>query len=98
MTGLSLYNFKSNFLDLGKDVIWVFWGDVLYDGNCFEEEQEERNIKVRNKTKCTIILNFMEVDFNRGVVLNNQLVLNNLVFKLIRMIVQGCGWWSLIAV
>ena len=24
MTGLSLYNFRSNFLDLENDVIWVF--------------------------------------------------------------------------
>jgi len=40
----------------------------------------------------------MELDFNRSVVLKNQLVLNKLVFKLISMIVQGCVWWSLIAV
>ena len=61
MTGLSLYNFKSNFLDLEKDVIWVFWRDVLYDGNCFEEEQEERKIKIKNKTKFVIDLCFIDL-------------------------------------
>ena len=31
MTGLSLYNFRSNFLDLENDVIWVFCGNDWED-------------------------------------------------------------------
>ena len=36
-------------MDLENDVICVFWGNTLCGGTCFEEEQEERKIKIKNK-------------------------------------------------
>jgi len=39
----------------------MFWGYVLYDGNCFGEEQEERKIKIKNKTKFVIDLCFIDL-------------------------------------
>ena len=38
------------------------------------KEQEESNIKVRNTTKYTILMNFMVVILNRGLDKNNQLL------------------------
>ena len=40
------------------------------------EEQEERNIAVRNTTKYAILMNFMVVILNRGLDKNNQLLSN----------------------
>ena len=40
------------------------------------EEQEERNIVVRNTTKYAILMNFMVVILNRGLDKNNQLLSN----------------------
>ena len=60
VTGWALYSFSSSFLDLENDVIMVFWLYAWDDGTVLVEEQEERKIKVRNTTKFTIILNFIE--------------------------------------
>ena len=38
------------------------------------KEQEESSIKFRNKTKYTILMNFMVVILNRGLDSNNQLL------------------------
>jgi len=46
---------------LENDVIREFWENVLYDGNCFEEEQEERKIRIKNKTKFEIDLCFIDL-------------------------------------
>ena len=43
------------------------------------KEQEESSIKVRNTTKDTILMNFMNVILNRGLDSNNQLLSDEFV-------------------
>ena len=62
MTGLFLYNFRSNFLDLENDVIWVFCVNAW----------EERRRKERRMSRCFTKLHIGEMGIPTSVTSGNR--------------------------